>query len=433
MLTAETLFANTGFSSPTPMQNEYWSKAEDFSILLSMTGSGKTLAFLLHLEQKITTTPFHQVLILCPTRELAFQVAKNYTALRSGRKTVLCYGGHSFKNEELQLREGPEVVIGTPGRILDHYKRQTSGLAPFDHLILDEYDKILELGFSKEINEIIEFSSQLKSIQLISATEIEELPSNFKNYPFSTFSFLNSEQPVINYYSIESVGHDKLHALVAFLSSKAFGPTLVFCSHRETADRISNHLNEYGKQNVVFHGGMEQIDRERSLIKFKNNSIDCLVCTDLAARGLDIPDIDAVIHYQFPPTEAEFIHRNGRTARMKTNGNVYLLHSENEPLPPYTKNFEVKKLEISAEIKEFTKSNWTTYYLSAGRKQKIRKIDIVGFLLQEVKIPKEHLGLIEVMDSYTYVAISTEEKNTLITLFPRVRIKKQPVLLSYCR
>jgi ATP-independent RNA helicase DbpA len=232
---------------------------------------------------------------------------------------------------------------------------------------------------------------------------------------------------------LESIGHDKLNTLVSFLSNKDFGSILIFCTHRESAERISKHLIEFGKSNVLFHGGMEQIDRERALVKFRNGSENCLVCTDLAARGIDIPEIEAVFHYQFPHSFEDFTHRNGRTARMKNNGDVYLLHSENEPLPDYTSQLNFQNIAINYDINDFKDSNWVTLYLSAGRKEKIRKVDIVGFFLKETQISKEDLGIIDVYDSYSYVAISRKKSTYIKSLFPRIKIKKQPILLSFCR
>jgi superfamily II DNA/RNA helicase len=427
------LFQKTGFEKPTEMQESYWKNASNYTVLLANTGSGKTIAFSVHLEQILLQNKQSQSVIICPTRELAIQVSKNYGQLKTGRKIALCYGGHSFKNECLQLQEKPEIIVTTPGRILDHIERNTFGLIPFENLIVDEYDKTMEMGFLNEISKIIQFAAKLKSIQLVSATEIVTMPEILKDYSFSKHSFTTLELPKISYKSLESIGHDKLNTLVSFLSNKDFGSILIFCTHRESAERISKHLIEFGKSNVLFHGGMEQIDRERALVKFRNGSENCLVCTDLAARGIDIPEIEAVFHYQFPHSFEDFTHRNGRTARMKNNGDVYLLHSENEPLPDYTSQLNFQNIAINYDINDFKDSNWVTLYLSAGRKEKIRKVDIVGFFLKETQISKEDLGIIDVYDSYSYVAISRKKSTYIKSLFPRIKIKKQPILLSFCR
>jgi superfamily II DNA/RNA helicase len=433
-MTASSIFSQTGLESPTPMQESYWKTTSPYSILLANTGSGKTLAFCVKLEMELLKKETNDTaIILCPTRELAVQVSKNYASLKTGRKTVLCYGGHSFKNEELQLTEKPEIIIGTPGRVLDHLSRGTIRIKSISHVIVDEYDKTLEMGFLNEITQIYSYLLPLESIQLVSATEIESLPDFIKPFPFETVNFIAEEKPNLSYFSVESIGKDKLVALVSFLSTRNFGSILIFCTHREAANRLSQHLVEYGKSNVVFHGGMEQIERERALVKFRNGSENCLVCSDLAARGIDIPEIEAVFHYQFPHTLQDFTHRNGRTARMKKDGEVYLFHSQEEPLPEYVSSLSISKLKVEEKYVDFKPTEWSTIYLSVGRKQKIRKMDIVGFFLKETQIENSELGQIDVHDTYSYVAVKKSKLKYIKSLFPKVKIKKQPVLLSMCR
>jgi len=428
-------FENVGLSRPTEIQEAYFEQKSPYTILLANTGSGKTLAYLIKLLQILDQekTP-EQVLVLCPTRELAQQVAKVITALRTGRKTVLCYGGHSSKNEADQLSQHPQIVVATPGRILDHFQRGTEGLKAFTHLIVDEYDKTLEMGFLKEIQEIHSFAGPLASVQLISATKIDALPAFINSFQFETLDFLDEEKPDITFYSVEAVGHDKLFALVSHLSTiQKAGPTLIFCTHREAADRISQHLKEYGKSNVLFHGGMDQAERERALVKFKNGSENLLVCTDLAARGLDIPDIDAVFHYQFPHTLQDFTHRNGRTARMQKDGKVFLIHSAEEPLPEYTQKLKITSLKAPEIIGNFKDTGWMTLYLTVGRKDKIRKMDIAGFFLKEMGCSSEEIGIIDVLDAYSYMAIQEKKYRKIKESLHKKKIKKVSVRISVCR
>lgn len=427
-------FVNAGLEQPTDMQSVYFQDKSPFSILLANTGSGKTLAFLVKLIEILEKSePTDKVLILCPTRELAHQVAKNWSSLKTDRKTVLCYGGHSFKNEAQQFEQNPQVIVATPGRMLDHFRRETKGLNGFNHLIIDEYDKTLEMGFLREINEIYTYGNKIKSVQLISATVIDALPDIVKNFPFTTHDFLAAEKPNISYQGVKAEGHDKLFALVSFLSTLKPGPTLIFCTHRDATERISKHLMEYGKSNVLFHGGMEQPERERALIKFKNGTENLLVCTDLAARGLDIPDISYVIHYQFPHTFQDFTHRNGRTARMQKDGKVFLIHSEEEPLPTYTEALQIQEIKAPEIIGHFQETGWTTLYLSVGRKDKIRKMDIAGFFLKEMECKSDEIGIIEVFDAYSYVAIKTKKLQKIKDQFHKRKIKKISVRISLCR
>jgi superfamily II DNA/RNA helicase len=427
-------FVNAGHERPTDMQAVYLQDSQPFSILLSNTGSGKTLAFLVKLISILEKSVENEnVLILCPTRELAHQVAKNWSALKTNRKMVLCYGGHSFKNEAQQLAEKPQIIVATPGRILDHFRRETIGLVGFSHLIIDEYDKTLEMGFLREINEIYTYGNSIQSIQLISATQIDELPAIVKDFRFSTHDFLEAEKPQLTYHGIKADGHDKLLALVSFLATLPPGPTLIFCSHREATERISNHLIEYGKSNVLFHGGMDQPERERALIKFKNGTENVLVCTDLAARGLDIPDINYVIHYQFPHTLQDFTHRNGRTARMQKDGKIFLVHSAEEPLPEYTNDLEINPVKVPELIGHFQQTGWSTLFLTIGRKDKIRKMDIAGFFMKDLQCDFSEIGLIDVFDTYSYIAIRTKKLNQIKGLLHKKKIKKVAVRISDCR
>lgn len=427
-------FKQLGFEKPTAMQEDYLAQEALFSILLSNTGSGKTLSFLVKLAGQLEQAADEDtVLILSPTRELAIQLYEVLGKLRLPYHSVLCYGGHSFKNERLQLAEKPKIVVGTPGRILDHYERSTPGLSAFNILIIDEYDKTLELGFQNELEQIAAHSGKIKAMQLVSATEIEELPAFIRSHPFETYNYLVGEKPEIAYYQIGAKENDKLHALASFLSTLPFSPSIVFCTHREAVERIAQHLSEYGKSCVSFHGGLDQLERERALIKFKNGTVDCLVATDLASRGLDIPEIEHIIHYQYPHTFEDFTHRNGRTARMKKSGKVYLIHSESEPLPDYTKQLNLGKIELPEKIVDYPESDLVTLYLNVGRKQKIRKVDIVGFFSHELQLPFDQLGMIFVQDSYSYVALKKESYQKYKQQLEKIKIKKMNARLNLCR
>jgi len=426
------IFSKTNLGSPNKLQTTYWKTKHPFKILLANTGTGKTFAFLVELEKTLQQLESKDcTLILCPSRELAQQVSNSFSQLRTGRKSVTCYGGHKFQYEVQQLNEHPTVIIGTPGRIADHINRGTMSNLHITHLIIDEYDKTLELGFQKEIDFITSNCADFKSIQLVSATEIEELPETFKSFQFHTSTFLEETKPNYTLYSIEAEGNDKLVTLVKYISNVTSNNTLIFCSHREAADRIKQHLKEFGKETALYHGGLEQREREHALYLFKSGCVDTLICTDLASRGLDIPELELVIHYQFPHSKEDFIHRNGRTARMKSEGTVLLLHSESEPLPDYTNDFEINKMKGFEVFKDFNPTQKFPIYLSAGRKDKIRKIDIVGFFTKEAGIKNEHLGMIEIYDQHSLITLSTNELKKIKSLLPLVRIKKQKIKLSF--
>ncbi|MFN5417583.1 MAG: DEAD/DEAH box helicase, partial [Flavobacteriia bacterium] len=377
--------SNLKITQLNDMQEVFVKDSSSTNILLSNTGSGKTLAFLLKIisilkqEENIGT-----VLILSPTRELAQQIYSVIQQLRLPYSSLVCFGGHSFKNERLQFEQNPQIIVATPGRILDHYERGTQGLNQFDHLIIDEYDKTLALGFLTELSQIMTFSRPLQSIQLISATVIEELPKFFHEFTFKTHHFLTENKPEITFYRVTAQENDKLKALALLLIDFKNEPTLVFCTHREACERIAQHLKEYGKSTAVFHGGLEQDERQLALFKFKSGAVDCLICSDLASRGLDIPEIQHIVHYQFPHTLEDFTHRNGRTARMTKTGKVYLIHSEKEPLPEYCNTFELESYKLQLEFDDYLPTKWIALFINIGRKDKVRKVYIVGFLTQEL-------------------------------------------------
>ncbi|MCE3295968.1 MAG: box helicase [Crocinitomicaceae bacterium] len=401
--------SNLGIEELNAMQQAYLADSSPFSILLSNTGSGKTLAFVLKTLQILEQEKDQgTVLILSPTRELAKQIQQVIQNMRLPYSSLVCYGGHSFKNEQLQFTQQPRIIVATPGRILDHFQRGTPGLAAFSHLVIDEYDKTLALGFLSELSDIMKFSAAIRSVQLISATVIDRLPDFLEDHPYTTHRFLSENLPEITYYTVGATENDKLKALALLLVALGSEPALIFCTHREACERIAQHLSEYGKVTAVFHGGLEQDDRQLALFKFKSEAVDCLVCSDLASRGLDIPEIKHIIHYQFPHTLEDFTHRNGRTARMSASGKVYLVHSENEPLPEYTKVLPLQHFALPPEFTDYPEPQYITLFTNIGRKDKIRKTDLIGFLTKELHIGFENIGTIEIFDTFCYLAVKQD-------------------------
>jgi superfamily II DNA/RNA helicase len=428
-------FSRLNFNEPTSMQSDFISKSGDFSILLSNTGSGKTFAFLVRLALELENSVIKNecVLILSPTRELAGQLFQELKKMRLAIPSILCYGGHSVRNEKMQFSSKPQLIISTPGRILDHYERGTEGLLPFTKLIIDEYDKTLELGFLNELAQIFEYRKNLNYLHLISATEIESLPHFLKDYSFVTFNYLKKEELKLSYFTVQAEKNDKLHALALLLTTLETGPTIIFCNHREATERISEHLVQYGKEHVVFHGGLEQEERERAIVKFKNGSVDCILATDLISRGIDIPEVKHIIHYQYPQKLEDYIHRNGRTARMNSEGSIYLIHSENEPLPIYLKGHYFEKIELPNSFQDYIPTKFLTLFLNVGRKHKIRKLDIVGLLTVQFKIPFEEIGQINVYDQFSYIALSKKAFHDYKKEMLNFKIKKINAKISLCR
>jgi superfamily II DNA/RNA helicase len=394
-------------------------------MVLSSTGSGKTLAFFLPLLNRLEKDLKKvQILVIVPTRELAFQIEQVFRSLQSGFKVSCIYGGHSTKTESLSLSETPSVIIGTPGKISYHIKKENFDPTEVEYLVLDEFDKSLELGFQVEMEMIIENLINIKQKILTSATKMGEVPAFAEVNNLAMINFLSDAQqsPELALKVLHTKSKDKLKLLMQVVSEHPEGPTLIFCNHREAAERVSDLLWDKGMSNGIYHGGMEQPDREKALVKFRNGTHAVLVTTDLASRGLDIPDVQQVIHYQIPFTEESFTHRNGRTARMKASGKAYLLLADEEYAPDYVKE-PIEEITEIEDFKLFEPSKWATIYFAAGKKDKVNKIDIVGLLYKKANLNKEEIGLIEVFDHMSYVAVNRKRLNQALSLIRNEKIK----------
>ena len=394
-------------------------------MILSPTGSGKTVAFLLPLIQYLKKELKQvQVLVIVPSRELALQIEQVFRKFQSGFKVSCIYGGHSTKTESLSLSETPSVIIGTPGKISYHIRKENFDPTEVNYLVLDEFDKSLEMGFQDEMEYIIQNLSKVKQKILTSATKMVEIPlfADVNNLAVVDFSKDKSQQPELALRVLHTPSKDKLKLLMQVVSEYPDGPTLIFCNHREAAERVSDLLWDKGMSNGIYHGGMDQPDREKALVKFRNGTHAVLVTTDLASRGLDIPDVQQVIHYQIPFTEESFTHRNGRTARMKASGKAYLLLADDEYCPAYIQQEVEEVVEIS-EFKLFDASKWATLYIAAGKKDKINKVDVVGLLYKKGELQKAEIGLIEVFDHMSYVAIQRNKINNVLKLLKDEKIK----------
>jgi superfamily II DNA/RNA helicase len=400
-------------------------------ILLSPTGSGKTLGFLLPLLSLLDASmPTVQVLILVPSRELALQIEQVFKTMASGFKVNCCYGGHPVKIERNNLSQPPAVLIGTPGRIGHHLRRHSFSTDTIHTLILDEFDKSLEFGFQEDMEYIIKQLPALKKRILTSATKMKEIPGFTGISKPIEVDFLENKTntPDLKLKAVISPAADKLDTLFSLICKIGDKATLVFCNHREAVERISDLLWDRGLVHDIFHGGMEQEDRERALLKFRNGSHRLLITTDLASRGLDIPEIEYVVHYQLPHNEEAFLHRNGRTARMHAKGTSYLILTEDEKLAYLQQSPEIESLPEKQVLPKPTP--WATLYIAAGKKDKINKVDIVGLLLQKGELAKEDLGLIEVLDHSSYAAVKRNLIERTVQLIKNEKIKNKKVKIE---
>lgn len=421
---------NLGITALNEMQNsasEAFINQKDL-VLLSPTGSGKTIAFLLPLIQTFTAKKEIQAIIIVPSRELALQIETVFKQLKTGYKVTTCYGGHSIKTETQSLTEPPALLIGTPGRVDDLLKRNLLDLSQANTIVLDEFDKSLDLGFQEEMTYILKKLKSLNKRVLTSATSLDVIPEfvgvqspHYLSFLSSTASNSNFElkKVVLN----ESV-NDKLEPLILLLGQLKNQSILVFFNHREAVTRASEFLSHKNVIHSVFHGELKQDEREKTLAKFRNGSTNIVLATDLAARGLDIPEIEAVVHYHLPTTLDAFTHRNGRTARMNAIGSAYLFITNGSKIPKFIST-NIPEEKLPSSLSTIETPIWETLYISKGKKDKISKGDIAGFLFQKGKLKKDELGIIEVKDFHAFAAIKRDKIKNLIHHIDNEKIKGQ--------
>lgn len=403
-------------------------------ILLSPTGSGKTIAFLLPLISILKSdTEDVQAVILAPSRELAMQINSVFKSINSQYTSVCCYGGRPTMEEHKTIKSvKPAVIIGTPGRVLDHIDKGNFSCAKVEILIIDEFDKSLEFGFHDEMKEIIENLSNLKKRILTSATDAEEIPDFTGLNSVIRLNYLDNkddEEERLNLFVVNSPEKDKLETLYKLLCTVGDKQTVVFCNHRDSVERVDKFLKSKKLITSIFHGGMEQDYREKSLYKFRNGSSHILVSTDLAARGLDIPEIENIIHYHLPTNQEGFTHRNGRTARWQSYGNSYIILGPEENLPEYIDE-DINEYVIPEVLPKPGLPKFVTLYIGKGKKDKINKVDIVGFLFKKGNLSKEDIGKVDVKDHYAFAAISRKKIKQAMTLLKNEKLKGQKILIE---
>jgi len=434
----ETILANLRIDELNDMQKAALEAAgaNDNVILLSPTGSGKTLAFLLPIVNGLDRTNKKTgALIIVPSRELALQIESVFKAMGTGLKVTTCYGGHKREIEENNLIQPPALIIGTPGRLADHIRRENITTDSIHTVVFDEFDKSLESGFVEEIAFVVSSLPNLKKRILTSATEAIEIPGFIGAGDAVKLNLLPEDAEPSEALAIQTVNSpdkDKINTLFNLLCYVGARSSIIFCNHRESVERVSKALADKGITNTFYHGAMEQRDREVALAKFRNGSMDFLVTTDLASRGLDIPYIRYIIHYHLPNTEDIFTHRNGRTARMDKSGTAILILSEEEKLPAYITT-PVLEIDLPADNELPEKPKWTTLFIAAGKKDKVNKVDIVGFLTNKSDLKKEDLGLIEVKDFFSFAAVRKTKVSHTLQLIKEEKLKGRKIKIDVAK
>ena len=402
-----------------PMQeavSEAFLRSNKDIIVLSPTGSGKTYAYLLPLIQLLDVAIDEvQAVVAVPGRELAKQSANVVLDMKSGLRPMAVYGGRPTMDEHREMRSiKPQILFATPGRLNDHLDKGNLITESIKWLIIDEFDKCLEIGFQDEMKEIVDKLPLVERRILLSATEAESIPKFVNMGRSIRIDYRDNEEKVPNrvqLFIVRSLEKDKLEVLSNLLKCLEDKSSIVFLNYRDAVIRTASYLKEEGYTVSMFHGGLAQKEREAMLYLFANGSANIFVSTNLGARGLDIPDVDNIIHYHLPENDDEYVHRVGRTARWDKQGKAFFVIGPEEKLPEYVQQ-KVETMELPKILPTIKPARMTTLYIGKGKKDKISKGDIVGFLCKKAGLKQTEIGKIDVMPRFTYVAV------------PRIRISQ---------
>ncbi|MDE6581458.1 MAG: DEAD/DEAH box helicase, partial [Duncaniella sp.] len=305
--------------------------------LAAPTGSGKTIAFAIPFLRSLGN-PDGRIrgVVIAPSRELVLQIVEVMRPVATDFRVLALYGGHSVEDEVKSLSVTPDIIIATPGRLLDHVKRGNVALGDVVTVVLDEYDKSLELGFADEMKRLVKKMTRARLYILTSATPMAELPDYFPRMKRTDIEVESKEKSGnVMKFRVVSPSRDKLDTLVELLRGMDDTTAIVFVNHRESAERVYERLRREKLPVGLYHGGLQQNERENALEMLANGTTPILVSTDLAARGIDIPVLGAVVHYHLPVNEATWTHRNGRTGRQDADGLVYILATDDDTMPDF--------------------------------------------------------------------------------------------------
>ena len=427
-----------GISELNQMQRKMMEQASESRdiILLSPTGSGKTLAFILSMLKILKpSTGRVQAVVVAPSRELVIQISQIINKIANGFKVTQLYGGHKVEDEVNSLSAGTDIIVATPGRLLDHINRRNIDVLPTRVLVLDEFDKSLELGFEKEMKKIVDRLKNVSRYILTSATQADILPDFLKLNNPVTLNYLDDNKKLHKRLCVHRVdldANDKLESLAGLLAHLAEGKEpqrcIIFVNYRESAERTADFLKKKGLPVVLYHGALDQHERETAVATFNNGSKPILVATDLAARGLDIEDVKSIIHYHQALTPETYTHRNGRTARVDRTGDVYVLVGPKEDVKEFTEFDDTVYPDASVGAPSAPK--YATIRFSAGKKEKLSKGDIVGFLVKEGGASPDGIGKIDVYDHYSLAAVPFAEVGKILSAVKGKKIKGDKRLIS---
>lgn len=396
-------------------------------VLLSPTGTGKTLAYLLPLLERLESEREGlQAIVVLPSRELVRQVYEVWRSMSSSFRMIALYGGRPVSDDISQINGvKPSVAVGTPGRLLDHLAHGSLSVEKCDLLVIDEFDKCLEMGFHDEMKKLLSLLPSVQSRWLLSATDAAEIP-DFAGADVSTRLDFRTEDvsPVsrTSYYKLSVTPDNRLEILFKFLCGLRGEPAIVFCNFRETVEEVRSFLAKNRMPVSAYHGSLEQRERELALYRFTSGCVNVLVCTDLAARGLDIKDVGHVVHFQRPMTVDVFTHRNGRTARWDADGAVYMLAYPEHPMPEFLPQ-QIIEYRISEKNVQPELPQWMAIYIGKGKRDKLSRGDIAGFFMKKGGLKPNEIGLISLFDRYSYVAVSRSKARAVLALLNGEKIK----------
>ncbi len=389
-------------------------------IAQAKTGSGKTAAFGIGLLAKLNVKSFKvQSLVICPTRELAEQVAqeiRNIAKFQHNIKVLTLCGGVAFGPQLGSLRHGAHIIIGTPGRLLGHLNKGSLNLENIDTLVLDEADRMLDMGFIEDIQKVISFVPKKRQTLLFSATfpeEIKDLADSIQDKPVNIKTVSKEVANKVIEYFYETPSREKFHTLVKILGKYKPKNVIIFCNTKLQTDDIAKELRGKNIDALAIHGDLEQYERIDVLVQFINKSCSILVATDVAARGLDIKELSMVVNYDFPNSNETYTHRIGRTARAGQEGIAVTMYDESEidRVGEYKSDGHIfedsKSLKFDKNFSMMPKN--ITLVVEGGKKNKIRAGDILGAVTKDAKISGSSIGKIDIFDRQSYVAVERNE------------------------
>lgn len=424
------MLSKLGIEQLSPMQRmavDAIGRGRGDVVVVAPTGTGKTLAYLLPLATMVDAGIAQtQALVIVPGRELALQSDQVLRSMGSGLCSMSCYGGRAAMDEHrLMKRATPQIVFGTPGRLNDHIDKGNIKVGAIRYVVIDEFDKCLAMGFRDEMTRLIGKLKRVRRRFLLSATDADEIPSFVAMRGVRRIDYTgHEEEGRVTLHEVRSPAKDKLATLSALLRSMGSASSIVFVNYRDAVERVAAHLRDEGFSVAAFHGALEQSRREEQLYMFENKSANILVGTDLASRGLDIPDVDNIVHYHLPESQEAYIHRVGRTARWDAHGQTFFVLGPEESIPDYVEGTAQSfSLPPVGQLPPVPRPLMSTIYIGKGKRDKISRGDIVGFLCKKGGLKADDIGRVDVFDRYAYAAVRRDKLPEVLRLTAGEKIK----------